>query len=189
MILAVKRLHALGWIALIFIVAITLYPLSLSVAALRSDLNRVESDIVSTKREIRYLETEFATRASLKQLEKWNDLQYGYVAPTAEQYLEGERALARIGDDGPVRMAAMTLPGPSVAPAGTIGSPFGEPTAATKKPAKEAEDSGESSEQAVADAKPKTETKPQRVASQLLDEKLVSQLALEAKVEQMEVRR
>jgi hypothetical protein len=114
MILAVKRLRTIGWIALIFIVAIALYPLSLSVATLRSDLTRTERDILRTRAEIRYLETEFATRASLAQLATWNDLEYGYVAPSAAQYIDGERELANLGDearqlDKPVRMAAMTI--------------------------------------------------------------------------------
>lgn len=114
MILAVKRLKTIGWIALIFIVAIALYPLSLSVATLRSDLGRVDRDILRTRSEIRYLETEFATRASLTQLAMWNDLEYGYEAPSAAQYLDGERELANLGDatrqlDKPVRVAAMTI--------------------------------------------------------------------------------
>lgn len=114
MILAVKRLKTIGWIALIFIVAIALYPLSLSVATLRSDLTRTERDILRTRAEIRYLETEFATRASLAQLAMWNDLEYGYEAPSAAQYLDGERELANLGEidkplDEPVRVAAMTI--------------------------------------------------------------------------------
>lgn len=114
MILAVKRLKTIGWIALIFIVAIALYPLSLSVATLRSDLTRTEREILRTRAELRYLETEFATRASLTQLAMWNDLEYGYEAPSAAQYLDGERELANLGDearqlDKPVRVAAMTI--------------------------------------------------------------------------------
>lgn len=114
MMLAIKRLKTLGWIALIFIVAIALYPLSLSVATLRSDLTRTEREILRTRAEIRYLETEFATRASLTQLAMWNDLEYGYEAPSAAQYLDGERELANLGDetrqlDKPVRVAAMTI--------------------------------------------------------------------------------
>ena len=114
MMLAVKRLKTIGWIALIFIVAIALYPLSLSVATLRSDLTRTEREIQRTRAELRYLETEFATRASLTQLAMWNDLEYGYEAPSAAQYLDGERELANLDDkerqlDKPVRVAAMTI--------------------------------------------------------------------------------
>ena len=129
MILAIKRLKNIGWIALVFIVLISLYPLSLSVGALRSNLERTDRQILATKKEMRYLETEFATRASLQQLEQWNDLDYGYVAPAAAQYLDGERALANLGNDRnqmkkPVRVASLTLDG--IAPAGIIGSPYGD---------------------------------------------------------------
>ncbi|WP_164116257.1 hypothetical protein [Sphingorhabdus sp. Alg239-R122] len=129
MILAVKRLKNLGWVALVAIVLISLYPLSLSVGALRSDLRQTEREIVRVKKEMRYLETEFATRASMQQLEQWNMLDYGYVAPTAAQYLDGERALANLGQGHenikkPVRVASLTLDG--VSPAGIIGSPFGD---------------------------------------------------------------
>ena len=44
----------------------------------------------------------------------WNDLEYGYEAPSAAQYLDGERELANLGEidkplDEPVRVAAMTI--------------------------------------------------------------------------------
>ncbi len=129
MILAFKRLKNLGWVALVFVVLISLYPLSLSVGALRSNLESTEREIVEVKEELRYLETEFATRASLQQLEQWNQLEYGYEAPTAGQFLDGERALANLGQGRdaikkPVRVAALTIDG--VDPAGIIGSPFGD---------------------------------------------------------------
>lgn len=207
MILAVKRLRTIGWIALIFVVAIGLYPLSLSVAALRSDLNRVERDIVATKSQIRYLETEFATRASLQQLETWNDLEYGYVAPSASQYLDGERDLADLGGrrtpGEPVRVAAMTLDGQVTEPAGSIGPAFAR---AVLRPARgEAEapvgeaarvqtasirtDSGSASGPALARASRNDEVasapmKPIRTA-QMLDSKLIDRLALQATVENL----
>lgn len=138
MILAVKRLKTIGWIALIFIVAIALYPLSLSVATLRSDLTRTERDILRTRAEIRYLETEFATRASLAQLAMGNDLEYGYEAPSAAQYLDGERELANLGDatkplDQPVRVAAMTIK-PQAEPAAIKPAQLAANTAKTPEP-------------------------------------------------------
>ncbi len=128
MILAFKRVKNFGWVALVAIVLISLYPLSLSVGAVRSDLRQTEYDILRVKKEMRYLETEFATRASMQQLEQWNTLDYGYIAPTAAQYLDGERSLANLGEGHdnikkPVRVASLTLDG--VAPAGIVGSPYG----------------------------------------------------------------
>ncbi len=124
--LAVKRLEGIGWLALVFLVAILLYPLSLSVATLRSDLTRTDQKIVSVKKEIRYLETEFSARANLRQLENWNKLEYGYVSPKASQYLDGERALANLGGDNlrkPVKVAVISSM-TDVKPAGIIGSVF-----------------------------------------------------------------
>ena len=126
MTLAMKRLKNVGWLALVFLVAILLYPLSLNVAALHSDLKRIDQKIVETKSEISFLQAELRTRASLQQLEEWNKLLYDYKPPTAEQFLAGEHALASFGGSTPklkpvvVSVAAED----GVAPAGVIGSPF-----------------------------------------------------------------
>lgn len=125
--LAVKRLEGIGWLALVFLVAILLYPLSLSVATLRSDLARTDHKIVETKKEIRYLETEFSARANLRQLEDWNKLEFGYASPQASQYLDGERALANLGGKDlrkPVQVAVISSMN-GIKPAGIIGSVFG----------------------------------------------------------------
>jgi hypothetical protein len=122
--LAMKRLKNLGWLALVFLVAILLYPLSLNVAALHSDLVRVDRNILDTKREISFLQAELRTRASMQQLEEWNDLLYGYQPPTAQQFVNGEAALAGLGGDAvvtkPVMVVASNYGG--AAPAGVIGA-------------------------------------------------------------------
>lgn len=124
MTLAIKRLHGLGWTALVFIVLILLYPLSLQVASVRSDLITVNREIVVAKREISYLEADLGARANYGQLVLWNDLQFGYAAPSAKQYLEGERALAElVGNPGKQRPVLVSVSGSlgGVAPAGMIG--------------------------------------------------------------------
>ena len=121
--LAMKRLKNLGWLALVFMVAILLYPLSLNVAALHSDLVAVDRNILDTKREISFLEAEIRTRASLQQLEEWNELLYGYQPPTAAQFVDGEAALAGLAGDLPVTrpvMVAVSM-ADGAAPAGLIG--------------------------------------------------------------------
>lgn len=105
--LAMKRLKNLGWLALVFMVAILLYPLSLNVAAVHSDLIAVDRQILDTKREISFLQAEIRTRASLQQLEEWNELLYGYAPPTAAQFVDGEAALAGLGSDMPVTKPVM----------------------------------------------------------------------------------
>jgi hypothetical protein len=117
--LAMKRLKNLGWLALVFIVAILLYPLSLNVAALHSDLVSVDRQILDTKREISFLQAEIRTRASLQQLEEWNDLLYGYQPPTAAQFVDGEAALAGLSGDQPLTKPVMVAV--SDTPAGVVG--------------------------------------------------------------------
>lgn len=116
--LAMKRLRNLGWLALVFMVAILLYPLSLNVAATHSDLVAVDREIMDTKREISFLQAEIRTRASLQQLEEWNELLYGYQPPAADQFVNGEAALASLTGDlpetKPVMMAAASVPAPQV---------------------------------------------------------------------------
>jgi hypothetical protein len=174
--LAFGKLKNLGWIALVLIVAISLYPLSLSVATLRSDLARTESKIVKSKRRIRYLETEFATRASLKQLDLWNELDYGYSAPTADQYLGSERALANLGKGrdrlNDIVQVAMVDVGNA---AGTIGSPFGDgipiPKTAEDDTAKDNAEQGEDDAEDVAiAAAPSLDQSLPEASGQIADE-------------------
>jgi hypothetical protein len=121
--LAMKRLQNVGWIALVFLVAIMLYPLSLNVASVHSDLVAINNKILNTKREISFLQAELRTRANLQQLEEWNNVLYGYQSPTAEQFLDGEAELASLSDgditNQPVLVAALS---DGVKPAGTIDS-------------------------------------------------------------------
>jgi hypothetical protein len=122
--LAMKRLKNLGWLALVFLVAILLYPLSLNVAAMHSDLMRVDRQILDTKREISFLQAELRTRASLQQLEEWNDLLYGYQPPTAQQFVNGEAALAGLAGETPVTKPVMVAASMNdgAAPAGVVGA-------------------------------------------------------------------
>src|SRR3546814_7058358 len=66
---------------------------------------------------IRYLESELAVRASMRQLEQWNAESFGYSAPTADQYLANERQPASLdrlprvrgaNDVAPVLMAMVS---------------------------------------------------------------------------------
>lgn len=132
--LAMKRLKNLGWLALVFLVAIMLYPLSLNVAALHSDLVRVDNKILQTKREISFLQAEIRTRASVQQLGDWNELLYGYAPPTAEQFAGGEAALAGIGGDAPtVKPVLVAVSSDGISPSGVIGAPRNDDDGTEKK--------------------------------------------------------
>jgi len=174
--LAMKRLKNLGWLVLVFMVAILLYPLSLNVAALHSDLLSVDREILETKREISFLQAEIRTRASLQQLEEWNELLYGYQPPTAQQFVNGEAALAGLAGDvvetKPVMMAAASVPAmaeasapePQSAPEPVVAKPANKEALAVATPIKRAA--------AKVEAPKVEQTRTERLAR--MDEKLLS---------------
>ncbi|WP_447756238.1 hypothetical protein [Sphingopyxis fribergensis] len=96
MLMAARKLQGIGLVLLVLIFAMMLYPVSLKVAATRSELTRIERQIDRTRDNIRYLESELAVRASMRQLEQWNADTFGYSAPDAGQYLANERQLASL---------------------------------------------------------------------------------------------
>lgn len=117
MLMAARKLQGIGLVLLVLIIAMMLYPVSLKVAATRSELARINQQIGTTRDNIRYLESELAVRASMRQLEQWNAETFGYSAPSASQYLANERQLASIGrlprarganDVAPVLMAMVS---------------------------------------------------------------------------------
>ncbi|NIJ39459.1 Na+-transporting methylmalonyl-CoA/oxaloacetate decarboxylase gamma subunit [Sphingopyxis panaciterrae] len=96
MLMAARKLQGIGLVLLVLIIAMMLYPVSLKVAATRSELAKINRQIDRTRDNIRYLESELAVRASMRQLEQWNADTFGYSAPAADQYLSNERQLASL---------------------------------------------------------------------------------------------
>lgn len=94
--IAVKRLQSLIWVLLVALGALGAYLVSLKVATERNELMRVRTQIARAKADIRYLETEFSARSSMRQLERWNQDDFLYATPTAQQYLAGEQQLAQL---------------------------------------------------------------------------------------------
>ncbi len=94
--IAVKRLQSLFWVLLVALGALGAYLVSLKVATERNELMRVRAQIARARGDIRYLETEFSARSSMRQLERWNSEDFLYATPSAAQYLGGERALAHL---------------------------------------------------------------------------------------------
>lgn len=189
MTLAFKRLKNLGWLALVCLTAILLYPLSLNVAALHSDLTEIDGQIIATQREINFLEAELRTRASLDQLEKWNSLLYGYKPPTAAQFLPGERALASLGNSGTMRKPVLVaVSSGGIDPAGMIGS--GRPTRdAGEKPLSEGEKAAlaaaaqDTRAPVVSERQDRTE-RLARLEEQLLSESVLNDIDVQARSEQ-----
>lgn len=96
MIASANRLRSAGWFVLLGLCVGLVLVLAFRVNALRSQIHRAEVRIVALKQDKLYLETEFETRANQQQLKVWNDVEFGYAAPNAGQYLEGERQLASL---------------------------------------------------------------------------------------------
>ena len=76
--------------------ALGCYLVSLRVASERAALENVETQIVLTQRDIRLLQTEIGTRGRLAQLERWNVKVLALSAPSADQFLDGGFALAKL---------------------------------------------------------------------------------------------
>ena len=136
MLMAARKLQGIGLVLLVLIFAMMLYPVSLKVAATRSELTRIERQIDRARDNIRYLESELAVRASMRQLEQWNADTFGYSAPSAGQYLSNERQLASFdrlprargaNDVAPVLMAMVS---PVAVPDAPKASPVTKPAAA-----------------------------------------------------------
>lgn len=94
MMVSAGRFRSIGWIALLLVCAALVMVLAFRVNALRSQVHRTEQQIISLRKEKLYLETEVETRSNQQQLKLWNDVEFGYVAPSASQYLSNERQLA-----------------------------------------------------------------------------------------------
>lgn len=104
-----------------------LYMITSQVASERTDLEKVDRQILSARKDIRQLQTELGTRASLRQLERWNGEVLALTTPDADQFVGSERALATLDRSGivpgpryapsAVLMAMTTAPAPASAPA------------------------------------------------------------------------
>ena len=107
-----NRIRSIGWVVVLTICAAMTFALTFRVNAVKSEVRLAERQIVAVKRNKQFLETEFQTRANQQQLAALNNVEFGYTAPTAGQYLEGERQLASLGKPRaadaptPIRVAA-----------------------------------------------------------------------------------
>ena len=116
--------------------ALGCYLVSLRVASERSALEKIETRIVTTQREIRLLQTEIGTRGRLAQLERWNVKALALSAPSADQFLNGSFELARLIQpqrqtdfQAPVILAS--APAPESARIGESDSDYSDPPAQT----------------------------------------------------------
>lgn len=97
MMLTRSRARSIGWAMILAVCFALTVALTFKVNAVKSEVRLTERRIASLKAEKSLLETEFETRANQQQLTALNDVEFGYQAPTAGQYLESERQLASLG--------------------------------------------------------------------------------------------
>lgn len=108
------RIRRLGWVATLSLCVVLYALLHLKVNAVHSDVVRAEREIVRLEQRNMLLETEVLTRSNQVKLAQWNRVEFGYLAPEAEQYIDSERRLAQLGGPradnapAPIRLAALT---------------------------------------------------------------------------------
>lgn len=105
------RIRRIGWLALLGICTLAYVLLLLKGHSVRSEVVNVERQIVRMEERNLLLETEFLTLSNQMQLARWNRVDFGYTAPRAEQFIDGERQLASFaspranGAPEPIRLA------------------------------------------------------------------------------------
>ena len=108
-----QRFKAVGWVAAVAFAATLLYLISLQVAVERGKLEAVEAQISSVNRELRQLQTEMGTRASMRQLERWNGDVLALSAPKATQFVNNGAQLVALDLD--IQRSAPNAPPPVMA--------------------------------------------------------------------------
>jgi hypothetical protein len=139
----VQRFRAIGWVAIVAAAVCALYLISLQVAVERGKLEAVEAQIGAAQREVRQLQTELGTRASLRQLERWNGDVLALSAPNATQFVNNAAQLVALDLDEkraspnapPPVMASVAIPKPVDMTVPSIpDEPFVKPVVVTKAP-------------------------------------------------------
>ena len=106
------RVRSIGWAFVLAICFSLLLVLTFRVNAVKSQVRLAERQLVALRQEKLFLETEFEARSNQQQLKALNDVEFGYQAPKAEQYIEGERQLVALGKargpgaPAPIRVAS-----------------------------------------------------------------------------------
>lgn len=130
------RLQSIGWAFVLTVCFALTMALMFRVNAVKSQVRLAERQIVALKQEKLFLETEFEARSNQQQLTALNDVEFGYQAPKAEQYIEGERQLVGLGKarapdaPPPIRVASAADSGGSEPFPAMVSPISGKPLAA-----------------------------------------------------------
>ena len=114
------RVQSIAWAFTLAFGFAMLMALTFRVNAVKSQVRLTERHIVALRQEKLFLETEFQTRANQQQLSAINDVEFGYKAPLAIQYVDGERQLAAL-----VRPVAPQAPAPVLMASADTRAPGG----------------------------------------------------------------
>ena len=104
-------MQSLGVLLVVTLAASGFYGVSHTVAKERQALEQTRADVVATRASIRRLKTELGTRASLRQLERWNAEVLGLDVPGPGQFVTDARAFATLDRAG---LAAGRSAGPPI---------------------------------------------------------------------------
>lgn len=138
------RMNNATLIGLTMVSALAFYTISLKVSAERSAVMDLQRQIVRDTREIRQLEAELRTRASLPQLQRWNDDVLALTPAKVEQYAQTPVQLAAYATQVPQPLASQTavalasaqsVAAPTAAPARALAANVVQVAARTSGPA------------------------------------------------------
>ena len=97
MIVTGSRLRQIGWLVVLTVCLAAFLALGFKVRAVVSEVRLAERKIVALEKDKIILETEFQARANQQQLANWNAVDFGFKAPVAEQFVEGQHQLSDYG--------------------------------------------------------------------------------------------
>lgn len=100
------RFRTFAWVATAGAAMAASYMISHQVASERGELDSVNAKIAEAHRDIRNLRTELGTRASMRQLERWNVDVMQLSTPGPGQFLTSDEKLAALSGHGVKRGAA-----------------------------------------------------------------------------------
>ncbi len=130
-VIAIKRLAGVMWVLVIAAAILTVYLINLRVATEQKRVNDLQGEIYAARMNIRYLEAEFGTRASLIQLERWNAADLKLAVTSKDRFLSSEKALANL--EGIQPNGAPYVPPPVMT--AMVETPADVPAAATRQAA------------------------------------------------------
>ncbi len=182
-----QRFRSFVWVAGAATAATVLYIVSSEVAGERARLEEVDRQIVKAERDIRQLQTELGTRASMRQLERWNGEVLALSAPSAKQFLQSEAAL-RLVDGSALPEDGFAPPPVMVAALGVAQAPQGDVNVPVKKaePLMPKAPVGKVATAKTVAAKAEPKAKPERLAQldrKLVDRRTLSEIMRAAEVE------